>query len=195
VIASRAGAPPFTRNTKSGGDGSFRIQGLTAGNYSLCVQAAGDEYLDPCQWNGTPTGVTLLAGQAAAGIKIALASGSVLNIQVQDAQKVLSQLTKDGRHPNLTLGVWGPRGLYYPARPAGNSTAAGNLAGVTATYSYRLAVPRDIALNLYIASRDLKLGDGNGAALPANASRQAFQHATGDANPKSFVFSVLGVLP
>src|SRR5438552_19178049 len=39
VIASRAGAPPFTRNTKSGGDGVFQIQGLTPGNYSLCVQA------------------------------------------------------------------------------------------------------------------------------------------------------------
>src|SRR6266496_498535 len=45
VIASRAGAPPFTWNTKSGGDGAFQIQGLTAGNYSLCVLAAGDQYL------------------------------------------------------------------------------------------------------------------------------------------------------
>jgi len=32
-------------------------------------------------------------------------------------------------------------------------------------------------------------------ALPANASQQAFQHATGDPNPKSFTFSVLGFLP
>jgi hypothetical protein len=32
-------------------------------------------------------------------------------------------------------------------------------------------------------------------ALPANASQQAFQHATGDPKPKSFSFSVLGLLP
>ena len=35
VIASRAGAPPSTGTTKSGGDGAFRIPGLTAGTYSL----------------------------------------------------------------------------------------------------------------------------------------------------------------
>jgi hypothetical protein len=44
VIASRAGAPPFTRNTKAGADGAFRIQGLTPGNYLVCVQA-GDQFL------------------------------------------------------------------------------------------------------------------------------------------------------
>jgi hypothetical protein len=53
----------------------------------------------------------------------------------------------------------------------------------------------DTALNFYIASHDLKLGDATGLALPANASQQAFQHATGDPNPKSFSFSVLGLLP
>jgi hypothetical protein len=195
VIASRAGAPPLTKNTKSGGDGTFLIQGLTAGNYLVCVQTAGDRYLDPCQWNATPAAVTLASAQAAAGIKIALTPASVLNIQVLDAQKALSQLTKDGRHPDLTLGVWGPRGLYYPARAVGGPPGAAAPQASVTTYSYRLAVPLDTALNFYIASHDLKLGDANGVALPANASQQAFQHATGDSNPKSFTFSVLGFLP
>jgi hypothetical protein len=63
VIASRAGTPPFARNTKTGGDGAFQIQGLTAGNFTLCVQASGDQYLDPCLWNGTPVRVTMTSGQ------------------------------------------------------------------------------------------------------------------------------------
>jgi hypothetical protein len=179
VIASRAGAPPFTRNTKSGGDGGFQIQGLTAGTYSLCVQVAGDRYLDPCLWSGTPATVTLTSGEAASGISVKLTAASVLNVQVQDAQNALSQMTRDGRRPDLTLGVW----------------VAGSLQVGIASYSYRLAVPRDTALNFYIASHDLKLGDATGVALPANASQQAFQHATGDPNPKSFSFSVLGLLP
>jgi hypothetical protein len=195
VIANRAGAPPFTKNTKSGGDGAFRIDGLTAGNYSLCVEASGDQYLDPCQWNSGPTTVTLASGQNAAGISLNLTAASVLNVEVQDAQNVLSQMTKDGRRPDLTLGVWGPKGLYYPAHASGNPTAATDLQGGISSYSYRLAVPRDTALNFYIASHDLKLGDATGVALPANASQQAFQHATGDTNPKSFSFSVLGLLP
>ncbi len=195
VIASRAGAPPFTRSTKSGGDGAFQIQNLTDGNYSLCVQAAGDQYLNPCQWSNTPSGVTLSSGQTAAGIKIALTPASVVNIQVRDAQKVLGQVTKEGRRPDLSLGVWGPRGLYYPAHLAGSPTTTGRLPGGINVYSYQLAVPRDTALKLYIASRDVRLGDANGVALPANASQQTFQHATGDASPKSFTFSVLGLLP
>jgi hypothetical protein len=195
VIASRAGAPPFTRNTKSGGDGAFQIQGLTAGTYSLCVQVAGDQYLDPCLWSGTPATVTLTSGQVASGISVKLTAASVLNVQVQDAQNALSQMTSDGRRPDLTLGVWGPGGLYYPAHASGSPAAAGSLQAGIASYSYRLAVPFDTALNFYIASHDLKLGDATGVALPANASQQAFQHATGDPNPKSFSFSVLGLLP
>lgn len=194
VIASRAGAPPFSRSTKSGGDGAFQIQGLAAGNYVVCVQAPGDQYLDPCQWNGAPTEVALVSGQAATGIKIPLAPASILNVQVMDAQNALSQLTKDGRRPNLSVGVWGPTGLYYPAHTASSPTTAASPEDVI-TYTYRLAVPRDTALSLHIASRDLKLGDANGVALPASASQQAFKHATGDSNPKSFTFSVLGLLP
>jgi hypothetical protein len=97
VIASRAGALPFTRNTRSGADGAFQTQGLLAGDYLVCVQASGAQYLNPCEWNGAPAGITLASGKAATGIKMALTPASVLNIEVNDAQKALSQLTKDGR--------------------------------------------------------------------------------------------------
>ncbi|MBI1898166.1 MAG: carboxypeptidase regulatory-like domain-containing protein [Acidobacteria bacterium] len=194
VTAIRSGLPPLTRHTKSGGDGAFAIQGLAAGNYSLCVQAQGDGYLDPCQWSGRPSTVALVSGQAAAGVSLRLTAASVVNIEVRDAQKLLSQMTRDGRRPELSVGVWGPNGLYYPARAwGGPSTGApGDLySGI----AYRIAVPRDTALTLYIASRDLKLGDAFGAALPGSTSRQTFQHASSDLNPKSFAFTVLGLLP
>jgi hypothetical protein len=195
VIANRVGAPPLAKHTKSGGDGAFLIQGLSAGSYSICVQGTNDQYLDPCQWNGSPTTVNVAAGQSATGITVKLTAASVLNIQVQDAQNVLGQPTKDGRRPDLTVGVWGPKGMYYAAHGPSVPLTAGSLRGTTPTYTYRLAVPRDAALSVYVASHDLKLGDASGVALPANASQQAFQHATGDLNPKSFSFSVLGLLP
>jgi hypothetical protein len=198
VMAIRSDLPPFSRNTKSGGDGTFDIQGLPAGKYSLCVQAPGDGYLDPCQWNGTPAAVTLVSGQAATGVALRLSAASVLNIQVQDAQNLLRQKTKDGRRPDLAVGVWGPKGLYYPARAAGGPSVAGNpqpAGKAVNNYSYQIAVPRDTALTLHISSKDLRLGDARGAALAGNAGQQAFQHATGDTSPKSFMFTVLGLLP
>ena len=195
IIANRTGTPPFSRRTKSGGDGAFQLQGLTPGTYSICVQAAGDQYLDPCLWNATATTFTLSSGQTLTGISLRLTAASVLNIQVQDPQMLLNNTTHDGRRPNLTLGVWGSGGLFHPAHKTANAPLPAAVPGVIPIYTYRLPVPRDTALNLYIASHDLKLGDSNGAALPANASQQPFQHATGDPNPKSFTFKVLGPLP
>jgi|GEM_PF-2033356 hypothetical protein len=194
VIVNFQGMPPLAKNTKTGGAGEFQIQGLPAGKYALCVQAAGDSYLDPCAWGATPSTVTLTAAQAATGVSLKLTAASILHIQVQDPQKAMTQKTKDGRRPDLTLGVWGPKGLFYPAHGPGSPAAAGTAPG-PASYGYQLAVPRDTALNFHISSHDLKLGDGNGVALPSNASLQAFQHATGDSNPKSFAFTVLGLLP
>jgi hypothetical protein len=195
VMANRTASPPLSKRTKSGSDGVFQIQGLAAGTYSVCVQDAGDQYLDPCQWNGNPTTITLASGQNATGISVGLTAASILNVQVQDPQQALSQKTKDGRRPDLNIGVWGPKGLYYPTHAAGGQAVGTAAQAVSRSYSYRLAVPRDTALKLHITSHDLKIGDANGVALPANANQQAFQHATGDPSPKSFSFVVLGVLP
>jgi hypothetical protein len=187
--------PSLSKHSKSGGDGAFLIQGLVAGNYVLCVQAPGDQYLDPCQWNGSPVSVTLTSGNIASGILVNLTAAAVVHIQIQDTQRELNRTTADGRRPGLTLGVWGPKGLFYPARAVSVPATGAKLAGASTTYTYRLAVPHDTPLNLAVASRDLKLGDDKGAALPANASRQAFQHASGDPSPKSFTFAVQGRLP
>jgi hypothetical protein len=197
VMAIRADVPPLSKTTRTGGDGAFKIDNLPAGRYSLCVQTAGDTWLDPCQWNGTPSGIVLTAGQAATGVSLKLAAASVLNVQVKDSGKLLKQKRKDGRDPDLAIGVWGPRGLYYPARAAAApSTGTPQSAGTAEiTYTYRLAIPRDTPLKLHVSSKDLRLGDALGSALAASGSQQTFQHATGDANPKSFVFTVLGLVP
>ena len=198
VTATRLDLPPVRKSTKSGGDGSFRIEGLPAGNYSLCVQAPGNMYLDPCEWESTSAGITLVSGQAANGVSLKLIAASILNIQVQDTQHLLSQKTKEGRTPDLSVGVWGPKGLYHPAHSVaggGPSASLQSADGDGASRSYHIAVPRDIALKLHIASRDLRLGDRNGASLAGNRSQQSFQHGTGETNPASFVFTVVGLLP
>jgi hypothetical protein len=168
VMANRAGAPPFTRSTKSGADGAFQIPGLTAGSYTLCVQVAEGRYLDPCQWSASPITLTLTAGQAASGTSLRLTPASLLTVQLQDPLKAMNQKTKDGRRPDVSVGVWGPKGLYYPARDM-NPTAAAGSSGGAVTYTYQLAIPRDTTLNFHIASNDLKLGDGAGAVIRCGA--------------------------
>lgn len=184
VTALRAGFPPFSKNTKSGGAGEFRLQELTPGNYSLCVQTAGDRYLNSCDWNGTAVAVSLTAGQAVPGVALRLTPASVLVVEVRDPQNAMRQRTGETRRPGLLVGVWGGRGLFYPAHDTATGSANGRI--------YSLAVPRDTALDLHIASDDLRLGDSAGLALAAGAERQSFRHNTGDLRPRSFVFTVLG---
>ena len=194
VMTMRTGLPPFTRNTRTGADGAFLIRDLPPGKFSLCVQTPGQAYLNPCEWDGSPTTASLVSGQVATGVSIKLTPASILSVRVQDTQKALKQLTKDGRRAELTVGVWGPKGIYYPAQVS-SVPLTENPQDAGVTYSYQIAVPRDTALKLDIASRDLKLGDATGLALSGNKSQQSFQHATGEANPKSFAFTVLGLLP
>lgn len=199
VIATRASAPPFSRSTRSGGDGAFQIQGLLPGTYSLCVQPATDEYLDPCHWGTTTTSVALSSGQTVSKVILKLSLAAIVSVEITDAKNVIRQMVGEGRRPDLAIGVWGPRKLYHPVHAIDSSTipptnVLNKNKDNSSTYSYRIAVPSDIGLSFSIGSRDLKLADSNGIALPANANQQAFQHAGGDKNPKKFGFSVLGRL-
>jgi hypothetical protein len=135
--------------------------------------------------------VAVASGQYVTAVALKLAPASVLSIQVRDVQGVLALMTKDGRRPDLTLGVWGPKGLFHPAYASGGPVIQEGVAG----YGYRLAVPYDTPLSLYAASHDLKLGDASGTAFPTNTSQQSIQYKTGEPSPKSYSFSVLGLLP
>lgn len=191
VMAVGSGAP-LSRNTRSGADGVFHLSGLAAGTYSICIQAAGGAYLDPCQWNGRPATVTVAPGREVSVAPVKLAPASVVQIEVRDAQNLMNGKTKDGRVPNLSAGVWGPAGLYYPARLAGGPAVSG-AAGMI--YGFQVAAPRDTALTLAVSSGDLQLGDAAGTALSGNASRQGFVLTTGDTGPRTFSFTLLGALP
>ncbi len=187
VTAVRGGLPPASQSASTANDGSFKIQGLPAGTYSLCVQVPGDGYLDPCQWGGTPVKITLADGQTSTGNTLKVADASVLVIRIDDPGKALGQHTKDGRNPHLLVGVWSGNGLFLPAHVA-STDAAGT--------QYQVSIPRDAALKLHVSSRDLQVADAGGAAIAASTGeQQTFQHNTGDSNPKSFKYTITGLVP
>ena len=188
VIAIRSGLPPLSQTAQTGADGSYQLQGLAAGAYSLCVQAPGDGYLDPCQFGGAAQQITLTAGQQSVGNVTKLKPASILKIRLNDATGLLTQYTKDGHEKDLLIGVFGsgPQRVFYPAHLVARDKTGSD---------YHVAVPLDTPMTFSIASNSLKLAETTGTALPNNASQQAFQHATGDPNPASFVFAVTGVNP
>ena len=68
-----------------------------------------------------------------------------------------------------------------------------NTGGDSTGLNYQLTVPFDTPLSFQIVSAKLKLSDSAGVA--SSASQTAFQHNSGDPNPKSFQFTVTGVIP
>lgn len=188
VIAIRSGLPPVSQTAQTGAEGTYQLQSLPAGAYSLCVQVPGDGYLDPCEFGGSAQQISLTAGQQSLGNVTKLKPASILKIRLNDAGGVLTQYTKDGHEPDLLIGVFGsgPQRTFYTAHLAGRDKAGSN---------YQVAVPLDTPLVLSVASNRLKLADGSGIALPNNSSQQGFQHATGDPNPTSFAFAITGVNP
>ncbi|HEY3838511.1 MAG TPA: carboxypeptidase-like regulatory domain-containing protein [Bryobacteraceae bacterium] len=193
VTATRSGLPPSSQTVKSASDGSFQLQGLSAGTYTVCVQVVSQAYLNPCDWSGNgrapvnpANSVSINAGQKSTGTTLKLQTGSILTVKMQDTAQLLNQKTKSGYAPDLMLGVAGPARTFHQMR-----AAAADATGTT----YQVVVPFDMPLNVQVKSRALKLGDATGAALAANATTQAFQHATGESNPKTFTFTVLGLNP
>lgn len=188
VIAIRAGLPPVSQTAQSQADGSYQLQSLPAGAYSVCVQVPGDGYLDPCQFGSPTQPITLTAGQQSTGNVTKLKAASILKVRLNDSGGFLAQLTKAGHEPDLLIGVFGtgPQRTFYPAHLAGRDNTGSN---------YQVAVPVDTALVLSVASNSLRLADATGIALPNNSSQQGFQHATGDPNPPSFAFTITGQNP
>jgi len=186
VSAVRSGLPSTSRTATTAADGGFQIGSLPAGDYSMCIQVPGDGYLNPCQWSGTATKVTLAAGQKSTGNVLKAAPGSVLQVRVDDPGQLLGTKTKDGRDPHLLVGVWGANGLFYPLHTGSKDNAGANL---------QLTVPRDTALKLHVASRDLKISGANGTTVSSSGDQQSFQHGSGDSNPKSFKYTITGLVP
>jgi hypothetical protein len=186
VIARTMPASSTRRTAKSAADGSFQLQNLPGGTYSICVKPADDGYLDPCEWTPTAVNITVAAGQQSSGNALTVPSGSVMKIRIEDTSQLLFQKTKTGFVPDLLVGVFGPNGLFYPAHVTNR-----DIRGL----SLQLTIPFDTPLALSVASRAAKLADASGGALPAPGAQVAFQHARADANPQTFSYTVIGIVP
>ena len=187
VTAVRAGLPPASQTATTASNGSFQVQHLPAGVYSLCVQVPGDTYLALCQWSpASAAKVPLAAGQTSTGNALKIDKGSVLQVRIDDPGNLLGKKTKDGRNPHLLVGIWASNGSFYPLHVGSKDTAGSN---------FQVTIPRDTPLKLQVASKDLKMANANGVAIAATGDQQPFQHNTNDPNPKSFKYTITGLRP
>src|SRR5438067_8268412 len=155
VTALRTGLPPASQTVKSASDGTYQIPNLPAGSYSLCVQVAGGKYLDPCQWSPPQTAsgstITVKSGQVISGTRLDLRPAAVLQVRINDPQKLLAQPGKD-----VVIGVLTSSGRFRHA-PMKSTDAGGQ--------NHEISVPFDTPVRLSLSSAQVSLADDKGKAL------------------------------
>jgi hypothetical protein len=132
--------------------------------------------------------ITLSAGQSLRAA-IRVDKGSILKVRVLDPSHVALQQSHDRRNPPILMGVWDGHGRFLPVHSVGRDADG---------FNYQLTVPLDTPLSFHILAAKVQLSDAAGASLPASlqaasSTQTAFQHNSGDSNPKSFQFTVTGV--
>jgi hypothetical protein len=202
VTAIRAGVPPFSQTVQIATGGTFQIGSLSAGRYTICVQANG--LLDPCQWDLATVVVTVGAGESSTGNALTLKAGSVTTLRLDDPSQVLAANAKAGRSPSILAGIWSgtttaalapivaiasktilpsPPKQFHPMRMASQDATGSN---------YEVLIPHNTPLDFHIESPDVVLADLSGLALANNASDVAFQHISSSPTPASFHYQIVG---
>jgi hypothetical protein len=126
----------------------------------MCAEVATPGLLDPCRWAVSAPGFTLTDGQTASGLKIVMAKGEVLTINVSDPFSLLAS-PSGPIDLNFEIQVLTAKGLAYSA-PIQQSTAVSRV--------HAIAIPFDTPLSLRILAARLAVTDQVGSAVSAAAT-------------------------
>src|SRR5207248_4238068 len=139
----RTGLPPASATAVSDATGAFTVRNLPAGDYRFCVQVASGNYLDPCHWSAPQaapaSALTLIAGQAVAGTRIALQPAAHMQVRINDPHKLLAPGN------NVLIGVLTSSGRFRHALVKSSDAAGQN---------HEISIPFDtpVRLSVYIST-------------------------------------------
>jgi hypothetical protein len=142
-----------TFNAVTGPKGEFAFKNLPAGTYSICVHVPGGPHLNSCDWSKAAQ-VTVAAGQTLANQSITLTKGALIQVRLDDPNKILTP--KD----DVMIGVYLPSGLFQPMRLAGSDPGG---------RTYDIAVPLSTGVRLGVHSSHLVISDDKGKGFSPTA--------------------------
>lgn len=162
---------PTVATAKTAGDGTFTLDKLPAGMYTLCAQAPSATHLDPCHWSQIPPSVTVTAGQSITGYKFSLVQGAQFQVRLDDPKKLLSAPAGKYGVPHVLMGVTTAAGQFYPVFVSGEDSTGKD---------HTLVIPANTNLRFTVYSKQVQLTDSNyrpidagGVVLPLRIDSQA----------------------
>ena len=84
---------PVVQRVTADSNGNFSVSGIASGPYVVCAEAPSQVLLDPCHWGTSAPTFTAVDGHAVAGLKVVMARGATLTIQVKDPLSLLKPVT------------------------------------------------------------------------------------------------------
>ncbi|MEP6540035.1 MAG: hypothetical protein ABJF23_32205 [Bryobacteraceae bacterium] len=159
----------FTKTATAGSDGRSVLSGLAGGRYDVCANGISPANIGGCEWDGGGV-VVLSPGQKAEEMVRHVHDATIITFQVHDPNERVDvpdakgQLTANRR---FFLGVVVPSGAYHRA----------DLVSTTASLKvFRVAVPKKVALRLFIDS-EVSISDTAGNRIetskPSSLTLQA----------------------
>lgn len=150
-------------------NGSFLVSSLPIGDYALCVDVATAPYLNPCLWSSAVK--VRVSALEISRPSLALKTGVFLKVPVNDPLGLLPS-APDGAlgGSNLLIGVTFGKGGYHGAQRVGTDRNGRD---------YRIAIPVDIPLRLWVFSRHVILTDAAGASLDGRGAQIPIQPKLG----------------
>lgn len=108
---------PFVAHAQTNPDGSYRLGGLPAGRYEICLQPLAGDYIENCRW-GKPDAIATVAGAVVLPLNLRLTRGKVFTIEVEDGDQFLDR--HEGKSPGGVLFI----GVTTPSRDFLKATVA-----------------------------------------------------------------------
>lgn len=164
ATSDASGRPVVQYNTAFGveqstANGNFSFAGLPEGKYYICAYSEIPGYLSNCKWTAGAQLTELKSGTIVAGLALVLRRGSVVQINVNDAAKLIT--------PHQTLSPQ-TSGHYFSAsvkNADGYFEAANYISDSGSQHIYAITVPSTVTVELLFDS-DLTVRDASGSVIP-----------------------------
>lgn len=141
--------------TTSRADGSFDFQRPLKGQYSICASLPGGDLVSSCQW-GASVVVNSFDDRDANATPIVLRKGVQLHVRVEDPSQLLPKPNPLIGASNLIIGVIAADGGFVGA-PVTSTDQSGR--------DFRLVIPKDDSLRLWVFSRHVRIAAENGRVI------------------------------